>query len=91
MVFFCVAGLMPRAEPKIIAMLAAAVAALVEASQSMHVEPLDQFRRTTIGALLLGRTFSWWDIASYWAGIAAAWLVTSAALRRKTPRGFEQT
>jgi len=38
---------------------------------------LDQFTRnafrgTPLGVLLLGRFFSWWDIASYWLGIAGA-------------------
>ena len=76
MVFFCVAFLMPRARLGTVVVLAAIGAALVEASQLIHVEPLDRFRSTTFGMLLLGRTFSWWDIACYWAGIAAAWVVT---------------
>jgi hypothetical protein len=90
MVFFCVAFLMPRAKLGTVVVLAAIGAALVEASQLIRVEPLDRFRSTTFGMLLLGRTFSWWDIACYWAGIAAARLVTSIALRRKLFRnGFD--
>jgi hypothetical protein len=80
MMFFVMATLMPGRDIRRVAMLAAIIAALVEASQLVHVTPLDQFRSTVIGALLLGRTFSWWDIASYWFGIAMAWLATSAVI-----------
>jgi hypothetical protein len=44
----------------------------VEFSQLLHTGWLDAVRRTTIGVLLIGRFFSWWDIASYLIGIAIA-------------------
>jgi hypothetical protein len=78
MMFFVIAALLPGRDIRRIAVLAAIIAALVEASQLIHIVPLDQFRSTVIGALLLGRTFSWWDIASYWLGIAVACLATFA-------------
>jgi len=84
MVFLIVAALAIRWPLGRVVVVAAAVAATVEFSQLMHVGPLDEARRSAIGALLLGRTFSWWDIASYWAGIGAAALAT-AALRRRPP------
>ena len=78
MVFLVVAALRPRVTLFRVAMIAAIVAATVEFSQLIEIEWLDRFRRTAIGALLLGRTFAWWDIAAYWAGIAAAFAVSTA-------------
>lgn len=77
MVFFVVASLLPAARPAVIAGVAAIVAASVEFSQLIQWEWLDQFRRAAVGALLIGRTFTLWDIAAYWVGIAVAY----AALR----------
>jgi hypothetical protein len=82
-VFFCVAALKPRIDLRLVAVYAAVVAALVEFSQLIHIGWLDQFRRTTIGALLIGRTFSWWDIAAYWAGIAVACVAVSIWFKRE--------
>ena len=86
MVFFCVAVLAPRAKVAHIALTAAAIAALVEFSQLLHFAPLDRFRGTAFGALLLGRTFSWWDIASYWIAIAVAALITTLLCRGREPQ-----
>ena len=63
---------LPEAGVKTIAALAAALAAFVEFTQLLHWPWLDAFRGTPLGVLLLGRFFSWWDIASYWLGIAGA-------------------
>jgi hypothetical protein len=57
---------------KTMAALAAALAAFVEFTQLLHWPWLDAFRGTPFGVLLLGRFFSWWDIASYWLGIVGA-------------------
>ncbi len=73
MVFLLIASLLPRQPLVRLAALAAIIAAGVELSQLVHIEPLDAFRATRIGALLLGRVFSWWDILAYWVGIAAVW------------------
>lgn len=86
MVFFCVAGLKPRVDLRLVAVCAAVVATLVEFSQLIHVSWLDAFRRTTIGALLIGRTFSWWDIAAYWAGIALVCIAVSIWFKRRADR-----
>jgi hypothetical protein len=77
MVFFIVAALAVRWPLGRTALVAATASAAVEFSQLIHVEPLDAFRRSALGALLLGRTFSWWDVACYWIGIAAAALLTA--------------
>jgi hypothetical protein len=67
--------------------LAGFLAAGVEFSQLWHTEGLDAFRRTTIGVLLIGRFFSWWDILSYWIGIAAIGLFDAFVSR---PAGTER-
>jgi hypothetical protein len=89
MMFFVIAALLPGRDIRRVAVIAAIISALVEASQLIHVAPLDHFRGTVIGALLLGRTFSWWDIASYWLGVAAAGLATQqlSGWLRKRSRG----
>ena len=83
MVFFVVAFLLPLMKPSTVAWLAAILAASVEFSQLVHLDWLDGIRRTTVGALLLGRTFTWWDIVAYWIGIAASFFtVRVAAIKR---------
>ena len=72
MVFFIVAAIWPSSRLTTIAAVAAGIAAAVEFSQALHVEWLDAIRSHAFGRLLLGRTFTWWDIAAYWAGIAVA-------------------
>src|SRR5262245_19901624 len=78
MMFFAAAAFLPRLA--IVAVATAIVAAAVEFSQLLHVPWLDDFRRTTFGMLLLGRTFSWWDIVSYWTGITIGGLAATAAV-----------
>jgi hypothetical protein len=83
MMFFAAAALLPTTRLAIIAVTTAIVAAAVEFSQLIHLAWLDDFRRTTFGMLLLGRTFSWWDIVSYWTGITAGCLATALVLRQR--------
>ena len=53
---------------------ALAIALAVELSRLYSVPWLDDFRRSTIGALTLGRIFSPWNLVAYAIGIGAAWL-----------------
>jgi hypothetical protein len=66
--------------------LSAVGAAAIEFSQLIHWQWLDAFRQTTMGALLLGRTFSWWDIVAYWAGILCAGVVDAKVISRAQDR-----
>jgi hypothetical protein len=84
MVFFVVAALWPSARLMTIVGLAAVIAAGVEFSQAVHIDWLDAIRRHALGQLLLGRTFTWWDIAAYWAGIIVAWSTTAGARSIRT-------
>jgi uncharacterized protein DUF2809 len=71
LVYVSLRAVLPRAGAAIMVGLTAALAAFVELTQLLHWPWLDAFRDTSFGVLLLGRFFSWWDIASYWLGIAA--------------------
>jgi len=82
MVYCLVRTVWPRARPVPMAVVAAVIAAAVEFSQLWHARALDAFRRTTIGVLLIGRFFSWRDIAAYVFGIAVACLVELAVHAR---------
>lgn len=75
MVFFLVAIAASTLSRRSIALVAAAIALAVELSRLVHPPWLDDFRLTTVGALLLGRVFSPWNMLAYGAGIAlAVWL-----------------
>jgi hypothetical protein len=70
MVFLLVGVLLPRLSPMRIAIIAAAIAIVVEFSRLVHAPGLDAFRLTTAGALLFGRIFSLWNLVAYAVGIA---------------------
>jgi hypothetical protein len=59
MVYFVLAALWPAQRAAFRAVVAGCFAACVEFSQLWHPTWLDEFRRTTLGVLLLGRFFSW--------------------------------
>ena len=81
---FCVIGVcLPRLAVVLLMLLAFVTAAAVEASQLLHPAWLDAFRRTTIGVLLLGRYFSFADIATYAVGIGSAGAVTAVLAGRR--------
>lgn len=82
MVYFAVASLIPAQPLLRRTAITALIAIATEFSQLVHVGWLDAFRRTTLGVLLIGRFFSWWDIVCYLAGIAVA----SGIDRLMTPR-----
>jgi len=72
MVYFAWAVVRPEQRRSRRAIIAVIIAVTVEFSQLLHTGWLDAVRRTTIGVLLIGRFFSWWDIVSYLIGIAIA-------------------
>ena len=81
MVYAAIACLKPKQGVSRTAMAASLLAISIEFSQLWHTPALDAFRSTTIGVLLVGRFFSWWDIAAYLTGIAAICLLDKVALR----------
>jgi hypothetical protein len=84
MIYAAMACLMPKQSVVRTAIAAALVTTGVELSQLWHTGTLDAFRRTTIGVLLIGRFFSWWDVVSYLIGIAAVAVFDKFVLRTAT-------
>jgi hypothetical protein len=83
MVYWLVAALLPRWDPVRIAGLACLIAALVEFSRLYRLPPLDAFRITLAGKLILGRFFSLWDIAAYWLAIGMTAFIDLRWVRAK--------
>lgn len=86
MIYWIVAALRPRWTTVRCAFVAVLIAGTVETSQLYHAPALDAFRRTGIGALLLGRVFSGWDLIAYGASIALG-AGLDAAIRRRLWHG----
>ena len=82
MVYVAISLIGPQQKPNHKLLLAAAIALLVEFSRLYHASWLDEFRRTTAGALLLGRIFSPWNLLAYLTGIAAARIADAFLLQR---------
>jgi len=82
MVYLLLAVLLSRSSTARVAVTAAVIAAVVELSRLYHTPEFDAFRLSTAGALLLGRVFSVWHIAVYWAAIGFAALADEKFLRR---------
>jgi Protein of unknown function (DUF2809) len=75
MVFCLIATAAPARSPSNIAMISASIAICVELFRLVHAPWLDDFRLTTLGALLIGRVFSPWNMLAYGAGIVLGmWL-----------------
>lgn len=69
MVFLGWGFIRPRASTRHLAAFAFAFACLIELSQLYRAPWLDSVRDTTLGHLVLGSGFSWFDIAAYAVGI----------------------
>lgn len=77
MVFVLISSLLPCRSGRTAFVVTCIVAVVVELIRLVHFPALDEFRATTAGALLLGRVFSLWNIASYLAGIGSAAFIAS--------------
>jgi hypothetical protein len=75
MVYLLVALLLPALPPVAVGALAAAVAIAVECGKLLTSPGLNNFRDTFAGKVLVGRYFSYKDIAVYCVAIVcAAWI-----------------
>jgi Protein of unknown function (DUF2809) len=63
--YWLLAAILPRLRPTAIATIAAGIATLVELSRLIPIAPIDAFRLTFAGKMLLGRYFSLKNIAAY--------------------------
>lgn len=70
MIYWIVSTLRPAWTPRNSGIAAVVVTTLTELSQLYHLPALDAFRRTTAGALLLGRVFSARDVLTYAIAVA---------------------
>ncbi len=75
MIYWVVSSLFPSWRIGTIALLAATLATAIEFLKLFHSPPLDAFRHTLPGIVLLGRFFSVWDLIAYWLAISIGALV----------------
>jgi preprotein translocase subunit Sec61beta len=68
--YWFLATLLPKLRPRAIATLAILIATLLELSRLIPIAPIDAFRETFAGKILLGRYFSPKNIAAYALAIA---------------------
>jgi uncharacterized protein DUF2809 len=64
-----------------LAALALATSYIDEFSQIYQAAWINSIRATTLGHLILGSAFSWWDMLSYTVGVALAVVCEKAAFR----------
>lgn len=92
MVYFLIALLAGarrgETSPRATSVATVAVAFVVEFSRLVHTPELDAFRLTPMGALLLGRVFSPWNLVAYLIGIGLAVMIDRGTLGfpRRSPR-----
>jgi Protein of unknown function (DUF2809) len=68
--YWFLATLLPKLRPRAIATIAILIATLLELSRLLPIAPIDAFRLTFAGKILLGRYFSIKNIAAYILAIA---------------------
>jgi hypothetical protein len=68
--YWFLAALLPKLRPRALAALAIVIATLLELSRLIPIAPIDAFRLTFAGKILLGRYFSFKNIAAYILAIA---------------------
>ena len=68
--YWFLATLLPKLRPPTLAAIAIIIATLLELSRLIPIPPIDAFRLTFAGKILLGRYFSFKNIAAYILAIA---------------------
>ena len=68
--YWFLAAILPRLRPPALATLAITIAIMLELSRLIPVPPIDAFRLTFAGKILLGRYYSVKNIAAYLLAIA---------------------
>jgi hypothetical protein len=80
--YWALAAILPKLRPKAVAALAITFASLLELSRLIPIAPIDAFRLTFAGKILLGRYFSLKNIAAYIFAIALAATADHLLLKR---------
>jgi len=84
--YWFLAAILPKLRPRAVATIAILIATLLELSRLVPIAPIDAFRLTFAGKILLGRYFSVKNIAAYILAIAfTAALDSSAHFGRQNP------
>ncbi|MFP5232776.1 MAG: DUF2809 domain-containing protein [Acidobacteriota bacterium] len=83
--YWFIAAWMPQRSSAALGAIAAAAAAVLEFSRLWHTAATDAFRGTPAGRILLGKYFSFKNIAAYWLAIGLAALLDQWIVRRATP------
>jgi hypothetical protein len=84
--YWFLATLLPKLRPRALATIAILIATVLEFSRLIPIAPIDAFRLTFAGKILLGRYFSLKNIAAYILGIAlTAALDSSSHFGRQNP------
>ena len=83
MVYFGLRVFWPRGRVVTVAIVAALLTALGEATQLISAPGFDELRATPIGHLIFGRTFAVEDIVAYWIGILLAALTDWRVSKRR--------
>src|SRR5258707_11492059 len=68
--YWFLAAILPKLRPRAVATIAIIIATLLELSRLLPIAPIDAFRLTFAGKILLGRYFSLKNIAAYLLAIA---------------------
>jgi hypothetical protein len=63
--YWFLAAILPKLRPRAVATIAIVIATLLELSRLVPIAPIDAFRLTFAGKILLGRYFSIKNIAAY--------------------------
>jgi len=71
MIYWVVSTMLPSWRIHMAALLAATLATAIEFVKLYHSAPLDTFRHTPAGVVLLGQYFSVWDLIAYWLAICS--------------------
>lgn len=85
MIYWCVAFLCARQPPSVLAVIAAVCTTAIEFIKRIQSPDLDAFRDTLAGKVLLGRYFSYRDIAVYWAAILCCMWIDHSAIHTRSP------
>jgi hypothetical protein len=83
MVYVIVAFVKPALSCRRLAAIALLISYLDEFSQIYQAPWINSLRSSTIGHLLLGSTFSWWDMCAYTVGIALGLAIDLPLSRRR--------
>ncbi|MBC7798156.1 MAG: DUF2809 domain-containing protein [Pyrinomonadaceae bacterium] len=86
MIFTLIKLLSPALSIRLTAIIAAAFCLIIELSQLYNAPWFDSIKKTTVGALIFGKGFSYNDLACYAAGILIGVAIVNV-LHRTTAKG----